>query len=139
MQIFLFIIFLFAYVKDNYYLCTLKYFFTIMTHIILVTILVLAGVLLLVAEMFLIPGFGIAGISGFGCLLAAVVWSYLKISITAGYVTLGACVALSGLAIWGFFHFRAIDKMALDTKIDGQVSLANNKLQKEEESSPKAE
>ncbi len=110
-----------------------------MTHIILVTILVLAGVLLLVAEMFLIPGFGIAGISGFGCLLAAVVWSYLKISITAGYVTLGACVALSGLAIWGFFHFRAIDKMALDTKIDGQVSLANNKLQKEEEPSPKAE
>lgn len=104
-----------------------------MTHIILVSILVLAGIILLMAEMFLIPGFGIAGISGFGCLVVAVIWAYLKISINAGYITLGACVVLSALAIWGFVHYRAIDKMALDTKIDGHVDLANNKLQKEKE------
>ena len=101
-------------------------------NIFLVVLLVLAGVALLLAEMFLLPGVGIAGISGFACLIAAVVVAYLCISRLAGYITLGACVLLSALAIWGFLRSHALDKMALDTKIDGQVKLANNKLQKEE-------
>ena len=42
-------------------------------NIFLVVLLVLAGVALLLMEMFLLPGFGIAGVSGFGCLLAAIV------------------------------------------------------------------
>ena len=101
-------------------------------NIFLVVLLVLAGVALLLLEMFLLPGFGIAGVSGFSCLVAAVVVAYLCIGNMAGYITLGACVVLSGLAIWGFLRSRALDKMALDTKIDGHVELANNKLAKEE-------
>ncbi|MBO4454172.1 MAG: hypothetical protein J5761_03865 [Paludibacteraceae bacterium] len=97
-------------------------------NIFLVVLLVLAGVALLLAEMFLLPGFGIAGISGFASLIAAVVVAYLCIGKVAGYITLGACVLLSGLAIWGFLRSHALDKMALDTKIDSQVHLANNKL-----------
>ena len=102
-------------------------------NIFLVVLLVLAGVALVLAEMFLLPGFGIAGVSGFGCLIGAVVLAYAKLGLTAGYITLGACVVLSGLAIWGFLRSRALDKMALDTKIDSHVELANNKLAKEEE------
>ena len=97
-------------------------------NIFLVVLLVLAGVALLLAEMFLLPGFGIAGISGFACLIAAVVVAYLCIGKLAGYITLGACVLMSGLAIWGFLRSHALDKMALDTKIDGHVHLADNKL-----------
>ena len=41
-------------------------------NIFLVVLLVLAGVALLVAELFLLPGFGIAGVSGLGCLIGAV-------------------------------------------------------------------
>ena len=104
-------------------------------NIFLVVLLVLAGVALLLLEMFLLPGFGIAGISGFVCLVAAVIVAYLWIGKLAGYITLGACVLLSGLAIWGFLRSHALDKMALDTKIDSQVKLADNKLQKKE---PKA-
>ena len=103
-------------------------------NVFLVVLLVLAGVALLLAEMFLLPGFGIAGVSGFACLIGAVIVSYIKLGLTAGYITLGACVVLSGLAIWGFLRSRALDKMALDTKIDSHVELANNKLAKEEES-----
>ena len=99
---------------------------------ILVVLLVLAGVALLLLEMFLLPGFGIAGISGFICLTAAVIVAYIIIGAVAGYITLGACIILSALAIWGFLHSHALDKMALDTKIDGQVKLANNKLKKKE-------
>ena len=99
---------------------------------ILVVLLVLAGVALLIMEMFLLPGFGIAGVSGFACLVGAVLVAWLCIGKLAGYITLGACLLLSGLSIWAFVRSKAIDKMALDTKIEGHVELANNKLNKSE-------
>ena len=100
-------------------------------NVFLVVLLVLAGVALLLMEMFLLPGFGIAGVSGFGCLLAAIVVAYVWIGRMAGYITLAACLVLSALAIWGFLRSRALDKMALDTKIDSHVEMAHNKLNKE--------
>ena len=107
-------------------------------NVFLVVLLVLAGVALLLMEMFLLPGFGIAGIGGFGCLVAAVVLAWIWIGKMAGYITLGACLLLSALAIWGFLHSHALDKMALDSKIDSHVELANNKLQKSKGESQKA-
>jgi membrane-bound ClpP family serine protease len=97
-------------------------------NVFLVVLLVLAGVALLVLEMFFLPGFGIAGISGFACLIAAVVIAWLWIGRMAGYITLASCLVLSGLAIWGFLRSKTLDKMALDSKIDSHVELANNKL-----------
>ena len=108
-------------------------------NIFLVVLLVLAGVALLLLEMFLLPGFGIAGISGFACLIAAVVLAWLWIGSTAGYITLGACLLLSALAIWGFLRSNALDKMALDSKIDSHVEMAHNKLAKEESENQKSE
>ena len=102
-------------------------------NVFLVVLLVLAGVALLLMEMFLLPGFGIAGIGGFACLIAAVVLAWLWIGRMAGYITLAACLVLSGLAIWGFLRSNALDKMALDSKIDSHVELANNKLKGSEE------
>ena len=98
---------------------------------ILVVLLVLAGVALLLLEMFLLPGFGIAGVSGFACLIGAVVVAWINIGQVAGLITLGACVLLTILAIWGFLRSKALDKMALDTKIEGHVELANNRLKNE--------
>jgi membrane-bound ClpP family serine protease len=100
-------------------------------NVFLVVLLVLAGVALLLMEMFLLPGFGIAGISGFACLVGAVVVAWVYMGHVAGLITLGACVLVSALAIWGFLRSKALDKMALDTKIDGHVELANNKLKKD--------
>ncbi len=100
-------------------------------NVFLVVLLVLAGVALLLMEMFLLPGFGVAGIGGFAALVGAVVLAWLKIGHVAGYITLGACLILSGLAIWGFLRSKALDKMALDSKIDSHVELASNKLKKD--------
>ena len=97
-------------------------------NIFLVVLLVLAGVALLLLEMFLLPGFGIAGVSGFGCLIGAVIVAWMLLGRMAGLITLGACLLLSGLAIWGFLRSHALDKMALDTQIDSHVELADNKL-----------
>ena len=107
-------------------------------NVFLVVLLVLAGVALLLMEMFLLPGFGIAGISGFACLVGAVVVAWVYMGHVAGLITLGACVIVSALAIWGFLRSNALDKMALDTKIDGHVELANNKLQKPKEENQKS-
>ena len=102
-------------------------------NVFLVVLLVLAGVALLLMEMFLLPGFGIAGVSGFACLIGAVVVAWMYIGHLAGLITLGACVLLTGLAIWGFMRSKALEKMALDTKIEGHVELANNKLKDKKE------
>jgi membrane-bound ClpP family serine protease len=102
----------------------------------LVVLLVLAGVALLLVEMFLLPGFGIAGLSGFGSLIGAIVVAWKYIGSVAGYITLASCLVLSGLAIWGFLRSRTLDKMALETKVDGHVELADNKL-KHKQNKPK--
>ena len=100
-------------------------------NVFLVVLLVLAGVALLLMEMFLLPGFGVAGIGGFAALVGAVVLAWIKIGHIAGYITLAACLLMSGLAIWGFLRSKALDKMALDSKIDSHVELAKNKLKVE--------
>ena len=97
-----------------------------MTYLILTIILILFGVGLLLAEMFLLPGFGIAGICGLAGLVAAVVVSYVKLTTLwawAGHVTLAACVVLCGIAIWMFMKSKTLDKMALDTTIEGGVDM----------------
>ena len=97
-----------------------------MTYLLLTIILVLFGIGLLLAEMFLLPGFGIAGIFGLASLIAAVVIAYIKLVALwawAGHVTLAACVLLCGIAIWVFLKSKAMDKMALDTKIEGGVDM----------------
>ena len=97
-----------------------------MTYLILTIILVVFGVGLLLAEMFLLPGFGIAGIFGLASLIAAIVIAYLKLAVLwawAGHVTLAACVVLCAIAIWVFVKSKAMNKMALKTKIEGGVDM----------------
>ena len=96
------------------------------TFLILTIILIIFGIGLLLAEMFLLPGFGVAGIFGLLSLAAAVIIAYLKLTALwawAGHVTLAACVVLCGIAIWVFVKSKAMDKMALDTKIEGGVDM----------------
>lgn len=107
-------------------------------YLILTIILVLFGVGLLLAEMFLLPGFGIAGICGLLSLGGAIVVAYLKLSLLwawAGHVTLAACIVLCGVAIWIFVKSKAMDKMALDTKIEGGVDMPSAGKRMEEMSS----
>jgi membrane-bound ClpP family serine protease len=97
-----------------------------MTYIILTIILILFGIGMLLAELFRLPGFGIAGVVGLGSLIGAVVMAYMKLTALwayAGHVTLAACVVLCGIAIWLFLKSKTLDKMALDTKIEGGIDM----------------
>lgn len=96
-------------------------------YVLLTILLVVFGVTLIVAEMFLLPGFGIAGVCGFMSLAGSVVVAYLKLAPMypwAGHVTLAACIVLTAVAIYAFVKSHAIEKMALDTTIDSKVELA---------------
>lgn len=93
-------------------------------NILLVVMLIVAGAVLLLLELFLLPGFGIAGIAGFMSLAGAVVAAYLEIGVTAGHITLGAAIITTALAVYVFFRTRAIEKMGLDTSINSKVTLA---------------
>lgn len=91
--------------------------------IFIVSILVLVGVVLLVAEVFILPGIGVAGVGGTLCCAGAVGWAYWKISVSAGTITLLVCVALAIVVGILFFRSRAIEKMGLDTEIDSAVKM----------------
>lgn len=96
-------------------------------NIALVIILLVVGILLLLAELFLLPGFGIAGVCGFISLVGSVAVAYWKVAPVypwAGHVTLAAVFLFSALAVYGFVKSHAIEKMALDTTIDSSVELA---------------
>ena len=97
-----------------------------MMYLILTIILVLFGVGLLLAEMFLLPGFGIAGIFGLASLAGAVAIAYTKLIALwawAGHVTLAACLLLCAIAVWIFLKSKTLNKMALETKIEGGVDM----------------
>lgn len=94
-------------------------------NILILILLSLAGIALLVLELFLIPGIGIAGIAGGGCLVGAVVYAYKAIGATAGHITFFVVLAATAVAIYLFYKSKAIEKMGLDTKIDDKVKLAD--------------
>lgn len=96
-------------------------------YIVLTILLMVFGVLMMVAELFLLPGFGIAGVCGLASLAGSVVVAYLKLAPVypwAGHVTLAACIVLTAVAVYAFVKSHAIEKMALDTTIDSKVELA---------------
>lgn len=95
--------------------------------IVIVLILLVFGVVMLVAELFLLPGFGAAGIAGVLALAAAVTMAYVRVAPVypwAGHATLALAVVLLIIAVWWFFRSKAVEKMALDTTISSSVELA---------------
>lgn len=90
-------------------------------ELLVVSLLILMGALLLVAEVALIPGFGISGILGVLSMIAAVAYSFLVFNSLAGAITLliviMVCVALILWAIYG----NTLDRMSLKKNIDSAV------------------
>lgn len=113
----------FAYIKLFLYFCTRKPNVLIAMYTFIVVLLLIFGVLLMTAELFLLPGFGAAGVAGILSLAGSVAMAYLYLSPMAGHITLCLSLVLSVVAAIVFFRSRAIEKMGLDTEIDGKVEM----------------
>ncbi|NMB45205.1 MAG: nodulation protein NfeD [Firmicutes bacterium] len=84
-----------------------------------VVLLFVIGLILLLVEVFLIPGFGFAGIMGLGAVFASIVLSYA--TAEAGLVSLGIALGATVLVVaFGWKYFRrssAWQRLVLSTRI----------------------
>lgn len=89
--------------------------------IVIIAVLVILGIVLLMAEIFLLPGFTIAGIAGGISLVGAIAYAFIYVGDTAGWIT----ILVSIVASVGFFIYlvksKAMDRIGLKTEIDSTV------------------
>ncbi|MDR0686403.1 MAG: hypothetical protein LBF79_02960 [Dysgonamonadaceae bacterium] len=90
--------------------------------IIILAVLCLAGVLLILAEIFLIPGFTLAGVAGIAFSFAGVYFAFHSIGTVAGVVTLIAMLVVIGVSFTFLVKSRALDAISLKTNIDSTVT-----------------
>ncbi|MCI6642763.1 MAG: NfeD family protein [Alloprevotella sp.] len=84
----------------------------------IILILFALAILLALVEVYLAPGFGIAGLASGGCAIGAIVTTYQLYGIgTTFLVTIGALVAFF-LFIWYLSRTIAKSRMALQAKIN---------------------
>lgn len=96
--------------------------------IVIVIVLLVLAVIFLLVEMFLIPGFSIAGATGI-ILIGITVWyAYAHLGTVGGNVTLAGSLVLTGLAVWIFIKSRALEKMALNTNVTGTVDKIDEEI-----------
>lgn len=86
-----------------------------MTLIIIIAVLVLVLGLL---EAFVIPGFGIAGISSIACALLDVVLIYNSFGLTWAFGALVIGIVVLFLLLYGVAHSRSFERMSLHTSIN---------------------
>ncbi len=91
--------------------------------IFLIVLLALVAIGLFLVELFLFPGFGIAGVASILCAGGSVFMAYFYLGAIAGHITLAATMVLCVVAIWIFLRRRTLDKMALKTDITSKVDL----------------
>lgn len=72
---------------------------TIWLIVVLMTLFV-GGLLLLLAEIFVIPGFGIAGIGGTTAILASIIYAFMHLSMEMAVLFSLSSIIVSFLVIW---------------------------------------
>lgn len=90
-------------------------------NIAIVCILLLVGIIFFLIELFLLPGFSVAGIVGLLFVGGAVYYAFAFVGGLAGTVTLIGGLLLFAVAIGWFMRSKALDKMTLKTDITGKV------------------
>lgn len=90
-------------------------------EVVIVIFLIVIGIALLLAEIFLLPGISIAGFAGGICLIGGIIYAFVYIDNTAGFITMGASVVAGAGAFIYLIKSNAMDRIALETDIDSTV------------------
>ncbi len=86
----------------------------------LVITLVIAGIILILAEIFLIPGIGAAGILGLISLCGSSYYAFAFLSPTAGAVTTAVNIILISVLLFYALRAKTWKRLELDTVIDNK-------------------
>jgi membrane-bound serine protease (ClpP class) len=71
-----------------------------MTWMAITILLLVLGAILLAIEVLVIPGFGVIGVLGLGCLAAAVGAAWWKLGPAWGGLSIGAGIVVSAFTFW---------------------------------------
>lgn len=94
--------------------------------LLIVAALILLGIIFLLMEIFLLPGFGIAGIGGIALMGGGVYYAYTYIGATAGTISLLLSLLLLTVGLVWLIKSKALRKIALTADISETVD--NSKL-----------
>lgn len=94
----------------------------------LIITLILVGIILLLAEIFLIPGIGVAGFLGIIALCGATWLTFTGFGATAGVIVTIVNVALLSLALSYALRAKTWKRLELSTVIDNAVKEEEEKV-----------
>ena len=92
-----------------------------MSALVIIGVLLVLGVIMMVIEIFLLPGFSIAGIMGIFFLLAGIVKAFM-FSMEAGFLVLLSMA----LAIYLLMRSKTLNRLSLQESIDSKVDPLKN-------------
>lgn len=92
-----------------------------MLDIIIIVAVILIAIFLFLAEIFLLPGFTIAGIAGAIFAIAGIGYAY-TLSINIGHITLGSSVVIFGGLFFWLLRARSFQRIALKTDVDSTIT-----------------
>lgn len=87
---------------------------------LLITVLFVIGFLLLAVELFLIPEFGVTGLSGLFIIAISCYLMWTRLSPTWGLVSIILTTLVIGGAIWVFPHTRAARWVVLESSVSAK-------------------
>lgn len=96
----------------------------------IIIILILIGILMLLIEILVIPGAGVAGIIGFGLMVAGIWIAYTSEGMREGHITLGITLGVSVVGLLLALRSKTWNKAMLKTVVDGKVKTIDPKLLK---------
>jgi membrane-bound ClpP family serine protease len=87
----------------------------------IIIILILVGILMLLIEILVIPGSGVAGIIGFGLMVAGIWIAYTNEGVREGHITLGITLAVNVIGLLLALRSKTWNNAMLHTEIDGKT------------------
>ena len=91
-------------------------------ELFVIALLIVLGTVFLVAEIALIPGFGLSGIVGIGAMIGSAVYAFMQLGEIAGWVTLAIVIVVAiALILWAVYG-KSLDNVALKENITSTVA-----------------
>ena len=91
-------------------------------ELFVIGLLIVLGAVFLVAEVALIPGFGLTGIVGVAAMIGSVVYAFMRLGEIAGWITIAIVIVVAvALILWAIYG-KSLDKVALKENISSTVA-----------------